>query len=69
MIKLELIASICKDFTYKRGIEVSKHAQILIKDILDAVILDPHPGWKVKADVLESNVNTFIRDLSKIYIE
>ncbi|MDI7261942.1 MAG: hypothetical protein QME90_18760 [Thermodesulfobacteriota bacterium] len=65
MIELERITAICKKFEKESYIGVSGHAQILMKDIFDAITIDPHPRWKVSKEELTSTVDTFVSDLPK----
>ncbi len=65
MIELDKITSICKEFSFETGIDVSEQGQIIIKDILDAIVIDPHRKWKVTKEELESEVGKFMSELSK----
>lgn len=47
MIYADPVARQCARFSRNTGIRVSVHAQFLLKTILDAIVVDPHPRWRV----------------------
>lgn len=63
VIEYDRIANICEEFRHERYIDVSQQSKILIKDILDAIILDPHPRWKFTKKKRKHVANYFASEL------
>ncbi len=52
------ITDICVNFKKESGISVSEHAQLLLKDIFNAIIVDSHPRWKVTKEEIITTVKS-----------
>ena len=56
----------CAEFEGKTGIEVSRSTRSLIQVVLEAIVLDPHPRWRVSEDYRRITVGKFVADLPRI---
>lgn len=63
MISRQEIAAACISFQRDTRLSVSKNAQSIIEDLINAVEIDPHPNWGTTAPQLAHATREFAQRL------